>query len=459
MQPLKHLLAVTASAGAGAMFLALLALVEMSNPAACAADTGAIGTAVDARVDELERKLEILTEELRRLKESRSAPAVADPIVSGEPTGGSGHGAPGASKVYGAAQQQVSIGGYGEFNLKSTVDDDAGQDDVFDLLRFVLYLGYKFNDRIVLNSEIEFEHASTGGNGEVSLEQLYLDFLINDFVNLRAGLLLMPVGFINELHEPPFFHGNDRPAVERQIIPSTWRANGAGIYGNLTETLSYKTYVVTSLLAGDFSSGNIRGGRQKGSQEKANDWSWVGRLDWEPIAGLDLGGSVYVGNQGQNQDIPTAFDIDGNPTATTTVDAFMQMYEAHAQWKYRGFEARALGVYTDLDDADVLSVGAGETIAENMMGWYVELAYDVAPFLLPNSEQYLAPWVRYSKYDTQFDVPSGFAPDQTKDRNAYEMGISYKPIPNVVLKLDYRNQDARSGDQPDEIRVGAGFVF
>ncbi len=162
--------------------------------------------------------------------------------------------------------------------------------------------------------------------------------------------------------------------------------------------------------------------------------------------------------------IPAAIDREQpdvvlNAAAFTKVDAFMQMYETHLQWKYRGFELRALGVYTDLDDADILSVGAEQTIADHMLGWYGELAYDIASFVIPNSEQYLAPWVRYSKYDTQFDVPSGFSPDQTNDRNAWEACISYKPTANVVLKLDYRNQDARDGDQPDEVRVGAGFVF
>jgi len=444
------------SAATAAVLALCLALFPLSPSTVFAADSAEI----EAQLEELERKLEILTEELRKLKEDEAAPApVAQTPAAAAAVSGGATEAPGAAKVYGSKAKSVSLGGYGEFNLKKTVADDAGEDDVFDMLRFVTYFGYKFSDRIVMNSEIEFEHASTGGDGEVSVESAYLDYLFNDYVNARAGLLLVPVGFINELHEPPFFHGNDRPAVERQIIPSTWRANGAGIYGTLAPGLRYKTYVVTSLLASEFSSSNLRGGRQNGSEEKANDFSWVGRLDWEPTAGLDLGGSIYVGNQGQNQDIPTAFDVDGNPTAFTKVSALMQMYEAHLQWKYRGFELRALGVFTDLDDADTLSVGAGETVAENMLGWYGEVAYDVAPYLFSKGEQYLAPWFRYSKYDTQFDVPSGFSPDQTKDRNAYEMGLSYKPIPNVVLKLDYRIQDAREGDQPDEIRAGAGFVF
>jgi hypothetical protein len=427
--------------------------VTAAGPSVPAAAAATEMERVEKQVEELERKLEILTEELRKLKEADVGVEEPEVLRSEHGMGEA------ASKVYLDKPKHVSIGGYGEFNLRKTTGDDDGEDDVFDFLRLVLYFGYKFSDRILFNSELEFEHASTGSDGEVSVEFAYLDYLINEHINARAGLLLVPVGFINELHEPPFFHGNDRPAVERQIIPTTWRANGAGIFGEIAPGLSYKTYVVTSLLASDFSSSNIRGGRQNGSKEKANDMSWVGRLDWSPTVGLDLGGSIYLGNQGQDQDIPTAFDADGNPTAFTSVDAFMQMYEAHLQWRYRGFEARALAVYTDLDDAGTLSTGARQTIAENMLGWYAEVAYDIAPIVIPRSEQYLAPWFRYSKYDTQFDTPAGFASDQTNDRNAYEVGLTYKPIPNVVLKLDWRNQDARVGSEPDEIRLGAGFVF
>jgi len=395
-------------------------------------------------IDELERKLDIVTEELRKLKEEEAAP---------EPTGlESKHGlGPAASKVY-LRERGLSLGGYGEYNYKESLSDG---DDTYDFLRLVLYAGYKFTDRIVFNSEIEFEHASTGSNdepGEVSIEQAYLDFLLKDWANIRAGLVLVPIGFINELHEPPFFHGNERPSVERQIIPTTWRSNGLGVFGDIGETLSYRTYVVTSLRADRFSSSNIRGGRQNGNEEKAKDFSWVGRLDYTPVLGLDLGASIYLGNQGQGDDLDLG-------TTTKDVDAFMQMYEGHVQWRYRGLEVRALGVYTHLDDTEELSIDAGEPIGSEMWGAYGEVAYNVMPWFLPDTEQYLAPWVRYSRYNTQEDVPSGFDADDEQDREDFEVGFSYKPIPQVVIKTEYRYLDAEEGDRPDEFRLGAGFVF
>jgi len=152
-------------------------------------------------------------------------------------------------------KQGVSIGGYGEFlyqNFDRSLEDGtpSGETDSADLVRLVLYTGYKFNDRILFNSEIEYEHATTGEGdeekGEVSVEFAYLDFLFGERMGVRSGLVLVPVGFLNELHEPPIYLGARRPEVEKNILPSTWRANGAGIHGEFGSGLSYRAYVTES---------------------------------------------------------------------------------------------------------------------------------------------------------------------------------------------------------------------
>ena len=109
--------------------------------------------------------------------------------------------------------------------------------DEADFLRAVLYAGYKYNDWILFNSEIEFEHATTKtsngtARGEVSVELAYLDFAISQPLGARAGMLLMPVGLTNEWHEPTTFHGVRRPSVEQSVIPTTWRENGVGVFGD-----------------------------------------------------------------------------------------------------------------------------------------------------------------------------------------------------------------------------------
>ena len=401
--------------------------------------------APDARVQEVERRQGILTDELLRLREAFVLPESKE-LKSYYGLG------PAASKVY-QLDRGLSIGGYGEFNLDVPVADKSGEKANFDFLRFVLYVGYKYNDWIVLNSEIEFEHATSestvsASDGSVSVEFATLDFLLHPMANARAGLILVPVGFLNEIHEPPFFLGNARPEVERQVLPSTWRSNGFGLFGELLPGLQYRTYGLTSLNAEGFESSGIREGRQSGNREIAEDWSWVGRLDYTFVAGTLLGGSIYLGDQGQDE------EYDGKERA-----AFMQLYELHAQVEMYGFHWRALAAVTDLGDARALSVQNNQTIADVMWGWYTELAYDVMPFIVDDSTQYLAPWFRYSRINTQDSVPNGFSPDKRQDREIVEIGIAYKPIPQVVVKLDYRNQDNAAGSDPDEVRIGAGFVF
>ncbi len=404
----------------------------------------------DGKIDELQRRIDVLAGELATLKEAQVLPETRE-LKSAYGLG------PAASKVY-SKERGLSIGGYGEVNY--TNYDDAGKDDVTDFYRFVLYFGYKFNDWIIMNSEIEFEHA-TDDNGTVSVEFAYLDFLFNEAVNARAGLMLVPVGFINEMHEPPFYHGNMRPTVERQLIPSTWRANGVGLFGQPFTGLSYRSYVVTSLLGSEFSESDLRSGRQKGSKEKSNDWSWVTRIDYSPTPGLSLGGSAYLGDQGQ--DVALVDADDGS--ALGSPDAKMEMFEGHIQWKSKGLELRALGISIDLDDAGILSQAkyedaTGKSVAEKMTGWYLEAAYDVMPLLAADSGQYLAPWVRYSTLDSQATVPTGYTANRDKDRSVVEVGITYKPIPRVVVKLDYRDWSDKSGADPsDEVRLGAGYIF
>ena len=403
----------------------------------------------DHQVQTLERKTNVLTEEVEKLR--------TELVIPEETEYKSQYGlGPAASKVY-QVGKGLSIGGYGEANYQAVVSDEpAGQPgkDNADLERAVLYVGYKFTDNILFNSEIEFEHASTGEGseekGEVSVEFAALDFFINPLANIRAGMVLMPMGFINQIHEPPFFFGNNRPEVERRIIPSTWREIGVGLFGELIPGLTYTAYAVNGLNADEFSDSGIRDGRQGGSKAKAEDMAFVGRVDYAPafVPGLSVGGSAYLGNSGQDQTF-----------AGQKADVFTQLYETHVQWKYRGLEFRALGSYGHIDDAALLSADKGKTVGSDNYGWYTEVGYDVMPFLMPDSTQYLAPFFRYEQFDTIASAPAGFLDDPTKDQRIYQFGVNYKPIPNVVIKADYRNFDSKGGDLPDDFNLGLGFIF
>ncbi|WP_239649926.1 hypothetical protein [Methylocucumis oryzae] len=194
-------------------------------------------------VKKLERKTDVLSQEVEKLRTNLSIPEEAK-YKSAYGLG------PAASKVY-QVGRGLSIGGYGEANYQAITDDKGTGKNNADLERLVLYAGYKFSDHILFNSEIEFEHATTGEGaeekGEVSIEFAALDFFIDPRANIRAGMVLLPMGFINQIHEPPFFYGNNRPEVERRIIPSTWREIGIGLFGQITPELTYTAYIVNGL--------------------------------------------------------------------------------------------------------------------------------------------------------------------------------------------------------------------
>jgi opacity protein-like surface antigen len=417
-------------------------------PAALAEESEA-DIAREDRIAELEAKVALLADELASVRDQVVVPT--DPELVSEYGLG-----PAASKIYGV-ERGLSIGGYGEAFYRNIVSDAGnGTDrerDQTDYLRAVLYLGYKFSENIIFNSEIEFEHAGTSGGGSASVELAQLDFFWKPEINFRAGLLLLPMGFINEVHEPNTFFGVQRPLTDNRIIPTTWRENGVGIFGQIGETLEYRSYVVNGFDATGFSDAGVRGGRQNGSRALAESLAWVGRLDWTPEPGLLLGGSVYVGNSGQS------LQVNGN----TLPSALLTFGELHAQYENGPFWFRGVFAMSHLDEAGtlnrLLSRPSDAPIANLMMGSYVEVAYDVWPLLFGEASKYLAPFFRVEYVDTQLRTPSGFDSNEENETWLFTPGLQFKPIPNVVLKAEYRNFQPRGGQIADEFSIGMGYAF
>lgn len=401
-----------------------------------------------ADTTELERKLDILTREIETLKITRGEPAQADTFQAGLGEA--------ASKIYRSAPG-LSFGGYGEmiYEGPSSSRDDgvaSGKKDQIDFLRAILYTGYKFNDRVLFNSEIEFEHATTSGAvGEASVEFAYLDFMVRPELNVRTGLLLLPIGLVNELHEPTAFLGANRPAIEGTIIPTTWRENGAGVWGDLGP-VTYRAYVVNGLRGERFSAGGLRGGRQKGGKALAEDLAFAARADWAPVEGLMLGGSFYTGGSGQG--LTTA--------AGETIDVQTDIFELHADARIRGWWLRALWADASLSDVAQLNERLGLTgnrsVGEELGGWYGEVGYDLAG-VLPLGQASILPFVRYEQLDTQKQVPSGYLRNPASDREILTIGVSWKPIPQTVIKIDHQNIDNEAGTGVDQWNVGVGYIF
>ncbi len=410
-----------------------------------------------AELERLRRQVDAITRELEAMRLGEDVAPAADTSVRGF--------GPAASKVY-RVERGVSIGGYGEVlyeNFAAEREDDSpsGARDQVDALRAIVYFGYKFNDRLLFNSEIEVEHGSTDQAGSVSVEFAYLDYLITPSFGARAGVLLVPMGFVNELHEPPIFLGSTRPLTESALIPTTWRENGAGLFGDVAG-LSWRAFVVNGLdgvgggpsEAGGFSAGGLRGGRQKASRALIEDPGVVARVDYTApgaLRGLLVGGSVYTGGSGQGAVTTGGEEIQ----AQTTI------WEAHAQYRARGFDLRGLYAAATLDDVAELNEARGlsgaASIGEELNGWYVQAGYDVLALL--DTEHEIMPYVRYEALNTQAAVPTGFAANPATDRSVLVLGAQWKPITNVVVKGDYQIHRNEAETGLNQFNVALGYLF
>ena len=407
------------------------------------AETGQAGSGAgegqDDPVDiaELERRVEILAEELERLRSGEP-----DREVTIDRARALGL-APSAAAAY-AQDAGVSIAGYGEMLYENYA---SSKTDQFDFLRAILYAGYRFNDRFLFNSEIEVEHAK-----EIFVELAYVDFLATDNIGLRAGMLLIPMGLVNEFHEPTVFMGAERPVTEKSIIPTTWRENGGGIYGAF-EKVAFRFYFVNGLNGSAFSASGVRGGRQKGGKAKANDMAVTGRLDVTPTPGMFFGASFYTGGSGQGDIV-----VDGTNYGVRT-----SILDVHAQVQMRGFDVRALFAQALLDDTvqlnQVLGLTGSSGVPKKMQGGYLQVGYDLLSQVASTGDVAFTPYLRYEKVDTQAAVAAGFMRSASKDNTYTTFGLELKPIPNIVIKVDHMwvNNPADSGVNQFNVNVGYAF--
>jgi len=344
-----------------------------------------------------------------------------------------------------------AFGGYGEMTLNKL----EGTPAVVDLRRVVLYFGHNFSERLRFYSEVEVEHAiaSAGDQGEVAIEQAYLDGLFSRKFNLRGGLILMPVGIVNIYHEPPTFNGVDRPLVDLLVIPSTWREAGVGIFGEITDGLRYQVYLVNGFNANGFTAESaVEHGHQEAQLARAGDFGGVARLDFEPRLGTNIGLSAYHATS-------------GNTLRDTVGKVPVSLFEIDARTRLGGFTARAQFAALFIGDAAALNtalVAAGNMdgpVSAQARGGYVEVGYDLLRAFCPGVTQTLTLFGRYDYVDTQASVPEGFMARAEFRRHSLTPGLVFRPIPHIALKLDYRRHFFGVGDARNEVATAITWMF
>jgi hypothetical protein len=351
------------------------------------------------------------------------------------------------------AQERTTVGGYGEIHYANLTGPDSPAQ--VNLARFVIYLGHSFNGKLAFQSELEVEDAkieSGAPGGEVGIEQAYLDYRLKDWLTVRTGLILAPIGIINETHEPPTFNGVERPAFERDVIPTTWREIGIGALGAVpgVEGLSYRVYLLNGLKAEGFSADEgIRDGRQEGQHASFANPSLTGRLEWAR-PGLKIGGSFWYGGTANADSV----------LGTGSFAAAITLVSADARYDVGGASFRALAATISVSDAEAINARFGSAVGSRIAGGYVEAAYNVLTHLAPNSSQQLNAFVRVERYDTQAGVPAGTLQDPTLARRITTVGLSYRPTYNTVFKGDYQLLHNRSGaNEVEVLSLGIGYQF
>ena len=332
--------------------------------------------------------------------------------------------------------KQVHIGGYGELHYNNWEFPDGTRFRELDFHRFVLFFGYDFTDRIRFHSEIEIEHAfvedNNDGTGEtapgaVELEQAYVEFDLTDNMETKGGLFLIPVGILNETHEPTTFYGVERNPIEKNIIPTTWWEGGAALTGRIgVSGLSYDLTVTSGLDGGT----DIRGGRQKVAKATANDLAYTGRLKYTGVPGLELAGTAN-------------YQSDMAQSADTTVNDGL-LLSTHLIYNISQFQIRALYASWDIDVT--ANATAEDQAKDKQDGYYLEGSWKFVPAA--------GVFARYNAWDN-----GGLGDTEQTQTN---VGINYWPHEQVVVKFDLQKQDhgaAKAAKEADGFNLGIGYQF
>jgi hypothetical protein len=479
---------------------ALLALAVLSAAGAAQADP--VTSDADAReqklerhVEELARQLQAVQAELQALKaqnqaaaSARAAPASPAPqapqqpvqtaAIAAAPTPPAAPAAPASSPF-----ENLSLWGYGEVYYTHPTHDSKRTE--FDLARAVFGIGYKFDDRTLFNSEYEVEHAVSSADdvGEFEVEQFYIDRLLSDQVGVRAGLILMPFGLLNEYHEPTNFYGVQRNFVETLIIPSTWREGGAALHGETEFGLAWNAGItsdqdlskwnfapefpqyVTALDLEDNDVAPLQATHQELALAKGQHLAQYLALNYNGVPGLKVGASIFNGKLAT---------VPAPPNAPVPDDQHLTLWEAHARWMPGNFDISALyahGAISNLAAINAENPGSPNPIPSSFLGYYGQVAYTA----WQSGGYRFAPFVRWEHYDMGASyegvsgpvVPSGLVPVSAApgdygywprgfDR-VWTFGANYYLGPHVVLKADYQSFRVNTDFSRYDLGLGLNF--
>jgi len=364
------------------------------------------------------------------------------------------------SPVLSNLKKNIAMGGYADVEFIQPINDSIRSIGKLDIHRFVLMLGYQFNDRLKMVSEIEFEHVK-----EVYIEQVFLDYKINKWANWRTGLILIPMGIINERHESNLFNGVLRPSVDKYIVPTTWREIGTGFHGNIIDaSIRYQAYLVNGFNGYDGSAklngeNGLRSGRQKGAKSFVSSPNFSAKIEHYGFPNLKLGLAGYFGKtqsslyNGLNKN-----DAVAVAQADSSV-VNIQMLGADLSYLKSGFQVKGQFIFTHLNNTTAYNAFTNSDVASNLLGYYAEAGYNM---FAKNKEveDELTLFIRYEKYNTHQSMQNTPEKISAYDRDLVTTGLTWKPNPQVAYKADLQFLTNGSTNKfSNTLNFGIGFAF
>jgi hypothetical protein len=344
-----------------------------------------------------------------------------------------------------STEKGLSIGGYGEITYNNIEGSSTPAE--IDVQRLVVLFAYKFDDRTSFVTEIEYEHVK-----EVYVEQAFINYSVADGVNLRGGLMLIPMGIVNEYHEPTTFNGVERPSLDSKIVPTTWREMGIGVSGRINSaSVRYQAYLMNGFLSYGEShklrgSDGLRKGRQKGAESVGSDANFAGRIEYYGLPKLKLGLSYYAGNT--------------QTTAPEVSDTQIGLSMFGLDYRYVNgrLSSRGQFISASLKDTEAYNLAGNKDLGSAIGGYYIEGAYNLLPL---DSRQKLDLFLRYENFNTHQKTAGDLIANDAFHRNETTFGLSYHLANGAVFKADYQSKGTavEGSDEIGQVNFGLGVFF
>jgi hypothetical protein len=429
-----------------------LLTASLALAAGAASAQTATETELARRLDQLAAELAAVKAQIAQMQQQRAAtPAAAVAPAPATTAATANAPVPAPTPAAARAEPATVLTSYGEINYNRPTH--ANQNAQADMRRFVLGYQHRFDDKTKVVTELEVEHgvSSASDPGEVEVEQAYVERQLTPNLAMRAGLFLMPVGLLNENHEPTAFYGVERNFVETAIIPSTWREGGVQLIGNFDNGLTVQGGLTTSFDLNKWDATSSEGKasplgsiHQEMALAKAHDIAAFGAVNWRGVPGLLVGASLFTGQATQAQAVATAR---------------ITLWDVHARWTPGRWDFSTVYTRAGISNTAELNaalVGNVTLIPKTFDGVYVHGAYKVWAF-----EDYaLSPFARWEQFNTAksyADLGPGLTPDAARAERVVTVGANFQFSPGIVLKADY--QRFRENAELNRFNLGLGWSF